>query len=105
MNANKLRQRMFRIASIMVALLALGVLAFGAQIPEQALNTANPRVQEIMAVQEAVTPDLMSMAGGYCQVNESMAILSRDQGRSVTLHCTQVTSCQSEKALPRRNRS
>jgi hypothetical protein len=54
---------MFRIASIMVALLALGVLAFGAQIPEQALNTANPRVQEIMAVQEAVTPDLMSMAG------------------------------------------
>jgi hypothetical protein len=63
MNANKLRQRMFRIASIMVALLALGVLAFGAQIPEQALNTANPRVQEIMAVQEAVTPDLMSMAG------------------------------------------
>lgn len=44
-----------------VALSFLGVFAFGAELPEQALSHANPRVQEVMAVQEAVTPDLMSM--------------------------------------------
>ena len=44
-----------------VALLFLSVFAFGAGLPEQALSHANPRVQEVMAVQETVTPDLMSM--------------------------------------------
>ena len=61
MNTNRLRGRVFHLASIILALLVLGVLAFAVQIPEQALNKANPRVQEIMAVQEAVTPDLMSI--------------------------------------------
>ncbi len=61
MNTNKLRRRVFHLASIMLALLILGMLAFAAQIPEQALNKANPRVQEIMALQEEVTPDLMSI--------------------------------------------
>ncbi len=45
----------------LAALSFSGVTAFGAELPEQALSHANPRVQEVMAVQEAVTPDLMSM--------------------------------------------
>jgi len=49
------------IVSTAVALLFLSVFAFGAELPEQALSHANPRVQEVMAVQEAVTPGLMSM--------------------------------------------
>jgi hypothetical protein len=39
----------------------LSVSAFAAGLPEQALSHANPRVQEVMEVQEAVTPELMSM--------------------------------------------
>ncbi len=49
------------IVSTAVALSILSVFAFGAELPEQALDHANPRVQEVIAVQEAVTPDLMSM--------------------------------------------
>jgi hypothetical protein len=49
------------IVSTTLALSFLSVFAFGAELPEQALNHANPRVQEVMSVQEAVTPDLMSM--------------------------------------------
>ena len=49
------------IVGIIVALTFLGSSAFGVDLPEQALNHANPRVQEVMSVQEAVTPDLMSM--------------------------------------------
>lgn len=49
------------IVSTALALSFLSVFAFGAELPEQALSHANPRVQEVMAVQEAVTPDLMSM--------------------------------------------
>lgn len=45
----------------MAALLVMTTIAFGAGFPEQALSHANPRVQEVMAVQEAVTPELMSM--------------------------------------------
>jgi hypothetical protein len=39
----------------------LSVFAFGAELPALALSHANPRVQEVMTAQEAVTPDLMSM--------------------------------------------
>ncbi|MFH1671905.1 MAG: hypothetical protein ABIF87_00530 [Pseudomonadota bacterium] len=49
---------------IVITALALSILSvstFAAELPEQALSHANPRVQEVMAVQEAVTPDLMSM--------------------------------------------
>jgi hypothetical protein len=46
---------------IALALLFLSVFAFGAEFPEQALSHMNLRVQEVMTVQEAVTPDLMSM--------------------------------------------
>src|SRR5512136_1196659 len=49
------------IVSITLALSFLSFFAFGAELPEQALSHANPRVQEVMTVQEAVTPDLMSM--------------------------------------------
>ncbi len=49
------------IMSTALALLFLSVLSFGAEFPEQALDHVNPHVQEVMAVQEAVTPDLMSM--------------------------------------------
>ena len=47
------------IVSAGLVLSVLSVFAFGAEFPEQALNHANPRVQEVMKVQEAVTPDLM----------------------------------------------
>lgn len=49
------------ILSTALALSILNVSAFAAELPEQALSHANPRVQEVMAIQEAVTPDLMSM--------------------------------------------
>ena len=49
------------IASTALALSILSVFAFAAELPEQALSHANPRVQEVMKVQETVTPDLMSM--------------------------------------------
>ena len=50
-----------RITGIALAISVLGLLAFGAQLPEQALDHANPRVIEMMEAQEAATPDLMSM--------------------------------------------
>jgi len=49
------------IVSTALALSFLSVFAFGAELPGQALSHANPRVQEVMTVQEAATPDLMSM--------------------------------------------
>jgi hypothetical protein len=49
------------IVSTVVTLSILSVFSFGAELPEQALSHANPRVQEVMTVQEAVTPDLMTM--------------------------------------------
>jgi hypothetical protein len=49
------------ILGVVAALLVMSMFAFGAELPEQALSHANPRVQEVMSVQEAVTPELMSM--------------------------------------------
>ncbi len=60
----KTYRSMKTVAGILLAVVALSfpsVAAFGAELPEQALSHANPRVQEIMAAQQAVTPDLMSM--------------------------------------------
>ena len=48
-------------ASIVLAISLLALVAHGAQLPEQALDHANPRVLEVMGIQEEVTPDLMSM--------------------------------------------
>ena len=61
MKTYRLMKTVLGIVSTAVALLFLSIFAFGAELPEQALSHANPRVQEVMAVQEAVTPDLMSM--------------------------------------------
>ena len=60
MNTNQLMKAL-RVACIVLAISVLGLLAFGAQLPEQALDHANPRVQEVMKVQEEATPDLMAM--------------------------------------------
>jgi len=60
MNINRWMKTL-RIAGIALAISVLGLLAFGAQLPEQALDHANPRVVEMMESQEAATPDLMSM--------------------------------------------
>ena len=59
----KTYRSMKAVLSIVCTALTLSFLsvAIGAELPEQALSHANPRVQEVMAVQEAVTPDLMSM--------------------------------------------
>ncbi len=47
---------------IMVVALSFPVVtASGAGLPEQALSHANPRVQEVIAVQEAATPEMMAM--------------------------------------------
>lgn len=51
---------MFRIAGILFTIFVLGLIAFGAQLPEQALNSNNPRILEMMAAQEAATPELMA---------------------------------------------
>jgi hypothetical protein len=61
MKASRLIKTVFSIVSATLALSFLSVSAFAVELPEQALSHANPRVQEIMAVQEEVTPDLMSM--------------------------------------------
>jgi hypothetical protein len=44
----------------LMAGLFLFAFASSAKIPDDVLTTANPRVREVMAVQEDVTPDLMS---------------------------------------------
>jgi len=61
MKTYRLMKTVLGIVSTALVLLFLSVFAFGAELPEQALGHANPRVQEVMTVQEAVTPDLMSM--------------------------------------------
>lgn len=61
MKTSQLRKTVLVIVNIALALSFLSVFAFGAELPEQALSHANPRVQEVMAVQEEVTPDLMYM--------------------------------------------
>ncbi len=61
MKACRLMKALLGVASTALPLSILSVFAFGAELPEQALSHANPRVQEVMAVQEAVTPDLMAM--------------------------------------------
>ena len=61
MKTYRLMKTALGVVSTALALSILSVSAFAAALPEQALNHANPRVQEVMAVQESVTPDLMSM--------------------------------------------
>ncbi len=61
MKTNRSMKTVLGIVSTALALSILSVFAFGAELPEQALSHANPRVQEVMTVQESVTPDLMSM--------------------------------------------
>ncbi len=58
-----MRRLINRISIVCLALLAglfLFAFASSAGIPDDVLTTANPRVREVMAVQEDVTPDLMS---------------------------------------------
>jgi hypothetical protein len=61
MKTKSLMERVLFLVKLTVALLVLGVAVCGAQIPEQALNVANPRVREVIDVQESATPDLISM--------------------------------------------
>ena len=61
MNTYRSIKTALSIVSTALVLSILSVSTFAAALPEQALSHANPRVQEVMAVQEAVTPDLMSM--------------------------------------------
>jgi hypothetical protein len=61
MKASRFIKTVLGIVSSALALLILNVFAYGGVLPDQALNVANPRVQEVKSVQEAVTPDLMSM--------------------------------------------
>jgi len=61
MKTNRSMKTVLSIVCTALALSFLSVFAFGAELPEQALSHANPRVQEVMSVQETVTPDLMSM--------------------------------------------
>lgn len=61
MKTCRLMKTVLGIGITTLALSVLSVFAFAAELPEQALGHANPRVQEVMTIQEAVTPDLMSM--------------------------------------------
>lgn len=61
MKTSRLMKTVLGIACTALALLCLSVFAFAVDLPDQALSHANPRVQEVMRVQEAATPDLMSM--------------------------------------------
>lgn len=61
MKTNRLLRKMLSIITTVLTLPILSVFAFGVELPEQALSHANPRVQEVMTIQELVTPDLMSM--------------------------------------------
>lgn len=61
MKTYRLMKTVLSIVVIGVALSILSVCAFGVELPDQALSHANPRVQEVMAAQEASTPGLMSM--------------------------------------------
>lgn len=57
-----MKKRLLFAAKLAIALLALGIVAFAAQIPdENALNSDNPRVREMIMVQDVITPDLMAM--------------------------------------------
>ncbi len=49
----------------LVVLSFLAVTAFGAELSEQALSHANPRVQEVLTVQEEVTPDCSAHEGYF----------------------------------------
>jgi hypothetical protein len=52
------------VLALFITTIALSILAgaaFAAGLPDQELSHANPRVQEAIAIQEAATPDLMSM--------------------------------------------
>lgn len=62
MKTNRLMRKMLSIITTVLALPILSVFAFGVELPEQALSHANPRVQEVMTIQELVTPDLMAMS-------------------------------------------
>jgi len=61
MSTTRLIKKVLGIVITVSALSIFNTLAFGVELPSQALNHANPRVQEVMAAQNAVTPDLMSM--------------------------------------------
>lgn len=61
MKTYKLVKAISGILGIVAAPLVMSMFAFGAEFPEQALSHANPRVMEVIAAQEAVTPELMSM--------------------------------------------
>jgi hypothetical protein len=57
-----MRERLLLVLKLTVAMLALNMITFGAQGPnEQALNSDNPRVRELVNAQEVATPDLMAM--------------------------------------------
>ncbi len=57
-----MKNKMLFVLKLAMALLALALVAFGAQGPnENALNSDNPRVREMIEAQEEVTPDLMAM--------------------------------------------
>ncbi len=49
------------IVNIVLVVSILNTLALAAEQPAQMLSHANPRVREVIAVQEEVTPDLMSL--------------------------------------------
>src|SRR5687768_7900666 len=52
-----------RLASTLVAAFMCSASAAPAQVPDALLDMANPRVQEVIKVQESVTTDLMGLEG------------------------------------------
>lgn len=54
-------KRVRSLVGAVVLLPLLSMFAFAVELPEQAMSHANPRVKEVMDIQEAVTPELMAM--------------------------------------------
>jgi len=54
-------KRVRSLVGAVVLLPVLSMFAFAVELPEQALSHANPRVKEVMDIQEAETPELMAM--------------------------------------------
>lgn len=61
MKTHRVTKKIAAVVSIVLALMLLSVFVNAAELPEQALSHANPRVQEVMAAQERETPYLMSL--------------------------------------------
>ncbi len=61
MKSAQVLKRMLSVVKLTMVVLILSICVFGGQLPDQALNSASPRIREIMNAQEEATPELMAI--------------------------------------------